>query len=50
MVSCMMKLCIAWKLQPIPLVVVSETFNIGAGQLLISEAILLELLLVNKQL
>lgn len=32
MVSHMMKLYVAWKLQPIPLVVVSESFDAGAGQ------------------
>lgn len=32
MVSHTMKLYVAWKLQPIPLVVISESFDAGAGQ------------------
>jgi len=40
----MMKLCIAWKLQPIPLVAVDESFGAGAGR-----AVLSGLLLLNKE-
>lgn len=47
MVPCRIRLSIAWKLQSLPLVVVSESFGRGARQA--NTAVLSDLLLVNKE-